>query len=613
MKWPRKVFFVLWLVLVVWLLVWLYPFVHPLLRHPPKSGWVTALVHNLLTSQQPQNLMASPLSWVLLGIGGLMLLMMEIETRTRRTTTHGSAHSASRREMRPFVQTSQRFPRVPRLPHIPFPRIGLLKQTTNGQGPVLEARLVLGAYRGRAISLSAEQQESNILAVAPIGAGKTSRVISLNVLREWGKRSLLIPDVKGELLGVTGGWVAQHHEVWVFDPVHPGRSTGYNPLAFINTFDDAQEYARCWVSNTGKSPEEFWLDAARDLMSWTMMHLRVAEPQAPFARVADILCRQTYPRLKSTLLNSPSQEIRELALPFFDYMDRHEKLIGALMVDLSTRYQLLVSQDVRAVTSRNQIDFAAMAERPIALYLSLPRRYAERYQPLFACMVMQMFASWETRAEASATGRLPRQIMCYMDEFANLGYIPNMSGYITTARHTGVGMLLAIQNFAQLDEKYGRAVRESILANTKTHLLLPGAGLEETEYYSRRVGNATVRTETHSTSGAGLDERETWTQGETGRRLMTPDELRTLAVDEMLMINATAAPMILRTTPYYQDREVKQRANLPFSHTRAPQEPSASTQTSPDSPTPTSGQPSPKVVANDQDDDQGNNQYFLQE
>ena len=41
MKWPRKVFFLLWLVLVVWLVVWLYPFVHPLLQHPPKSGWLT--------------------------------------------------------------------------------------------------------------------------------------------------------------------------------------------------------------------------------------------------------------------------------------------------------------------------------------------------------------------------------------------------------------------------------------------------------------------------------------------------------------------------------------------------------------------------------------------
>lgn len=67
MKWPRKVFFGLWLVLVVWLVIWLYSFVHPLLQHPPKSGWLNALVHNLLTSQQPQNFLSSPMPWVLLG------------------------------------------------------------------------------------------------------------------------------------------------------------------------------------------------------------------------------------------------------------------------------------------------------------------------------------------------------------------------------------------------------------------------------------------------------------------------------------------------------------------------------------------------------------------
>ena len=111
MKWPRKVFFVLWLILVVWLVIWLYPFVHPLLQHPPKSGWLNALVHNLLTSQ-PQNLLSSPIPWVLLGVGGLMLLMMEIETRTRQLDTHGSAHHATRRERRPFVHAPRRFPRL---------------------------------------------------------------------------------------------------------------------------------------------------------------------------------------------------------------------------------------------------------------------------------------------------------------------------------------------------------------------------------------------------------------------------------------------------------------------------------------------------------------------
>src|SRR5712692_10566996 len=100
MKWPRKVFFLLWLVLVVWLVIWLYPFVHPLFQHPP-------------------NLLSSPMPWVLLGVGGLMLLMMEIETRTRPLDTHGSAHHATRRERRPFVHAPRRFPRLSGLPRIP--------------------------------------------------------------------------------------------------------------------------------------------------------------------------------------------------------------------------------------------------------------------------------------------------------------------------------------------------------------------------------------------------------------------------------------------------------------------------------------------------------------
>jgi type IV secretion system protein VirD4 len=613
MKWPRKVFFLLLLALIGWLVVWLYPFVQPLLQHPPKSGWLTLIVHNLLTSKQNQDLIHSPMLWILLCIGGLMLLMMEIEMRTRRTDTHGSAHPATRSEIRPFVHITQRFPRVPRLPHVPLPRVGSSKHPAKRQRSVPEARLVLGTSRGKVISLSEEQQESNVFLVAPIGAGKTSLIVIRNILRERGTRSLLIPDVKGELVRVTAGAVAGHHEVRVFDPVHPDRSDGYNPLAYIHTIEDAQEYARCWVANTGKSPEEFWLDAARDLMAWTMMHLSAAEPQAPFGRIADILCGLTYPRLKSAFLTSPAQKVRELALPFFDYMDKNPKLIGSLMVDLSTRFQLLVSDHVRDITARNEIDFLAMTERPVALYLSIPRRYAERYQPLLACMVMQMFATWEEQADTSPTGRLPHQIMCYMDEFANLGYIPNMSGYITTARHTGVGILLAVQNYAQLDEKYGRAVRESILTNTKTHLLLPGGGLEETEYYSRRIGNTTVRTETHSVSGSGIEKRETWTQGETGRRLMTPDELRTMAADEMLMINATTAPMVLRTTPYYRDREVMHRANLPFPHVRVYQGSPTPPRTPPGSSTRQPEQQPTTALDGDQDNKQDNDQYFLQE
>jgi type IV secretion system protein VirD4 len=585
----------------VWLAIWLYPFVHPLLQHPPKSGWLNALLHNLLTSQQSQNLLSSPMPWVLLGVGGLMLLMMEIETRTRQLDTHGSAHHATRRERRPFVHSSRRFPRLPGLPRY-----------LQAQRQAQEARLVLGTSHGKEISLSEKQQESNVMTVAPIGAGKTARIVIPNLLEEPGSRSLLISDVKGELVRITAGAVSRLHMVWVFSPHKPLESEGYNPLAHIRSVEDAQEFARCWVENTGKSKEDFWPDSARRLMTAAILHLRVAEPDAPFGRIAEILRIMTYDEMKHTLLTSPSRKTREEVTALFDYLDKNPKLVGSLMADTGTRFQLLVSDQVRAVTANNDIDFRTMAERPIALYLSIPRRYHERYQPLLACLMMQAFSAWEERAEEEPDGRLPRRIMCYLDEFAQLGYISNFSSYISTARHSGVGMLMVLQSFSQVVQKYGRNVLDNILVNTVTHLLLPGAGLEETEYYSKRMGNTTVRTETHNTSGSGVDARESWTQGETGRRLMTPDELRTMPGDNMLMISAAVAPLILRTKLYFQVRRLSKLANLSFSRVARKQQQPAIPLASAGSPTSSTQEP-PMVVNSNQDDDKGNEQFFLQE
>lgn len=416
---------------------------------------------------------------------------------------------------------------------------------------------------------------------------------------------------------ITAGAVSRFHEVWVFSPHKPQESAGYNPLDHIRGVEDAQEFARCWVENTGKSKEDFWPDSARRLMTAAILHLRAAEPDAPFSRLAEILCIMPYPQMKHTLLTSPSRKTREEVTALFDYLDKNPKLVGSLMADTGTRFQLLVSDQVRAVTAHNDIDFRAMTERPIALYLSIPRRHHERYQPLLACFMMQAIAAWEERVEEAPDGRLPRRIMCYLDEFAQLGHISNFSDYISTARHSGVGMLLVLQSFSQVVQKYGRNVLDNILVNTVTHLLLPGAGLEETEYYSKRIGNTTVRTETHSTSGSGVDNREGWTQGETGRRLITPDELRTMPEDNMLMVSAAVAPLLLRTKLYFQIRRLVRLANLPFS--RGPRK----RQTPPKTPPTVAGslalsastgqQPSIEVDSDQKADDQGNQQYFLPE
>jgi type IV secretory pathway TraG/TraD family ATPase VirD4 len=129
-------------------------------------------------------------------------------------------------------------------------------------------------------------------------------------------------------------------------------------------------------------------------------------------------------------------------------------------------------------------------------------------------------------------------------------------------------------------------LRNILLTNCGTHLLLPGAGLEETRFYSERVGDTTVKTTSATKSGSGLFlEQRSWTTSETRRRRLTAEELRTMERNQMLVLGSAAAPILVTTQSYEQDRAVRHLADLPFTHvTVRPQpytSPSSSNATTP--------------------------------
>jgi type IV secretion system protein VirD4 len=87
-----------------------------------------------------------------------------------------------------------------------------------------------------------------------------------------------------------------------------------------------------------------------------------------------------------------------------------------------------------------------MIADPTALYLSIPLSETKLYQPLLACFIMQMFRAFEQR------GVLPRGIGCYLDEFGNLGYIPDFERRISTVRYLHVAVIMAIQSMSQVEQ-----------------------------------------------------------------------------------------------------------------------------------------------------------------
>jgi len=585
------------------------PFVAPLIAHHQTKGILTTLLNELLKPHK-QSLVEQYYPYILLGIIAMVYVLLSYDMKHRTRTTHGSAETARGRAIRKY--------HAPRNAHLPRPRQAV-QPFARARAGRQEFRLVVGNYRGRTISLSALQQYQHLLLTGATGVGKSARFIIANLLRETGMRSLFIADLKNELYPITAGWLSHYMPVRLFAPTQPTISAGYNPLAHIKSVEDAQDFAETWVANTGKNDKDsFWDKNSKLIITAVVLHLLASEQAPAFLRLADILTTQSFEEIRDLFRATRSPDARRIARQFFETMAKNERQVGSQMTDVGNRFEVLMTRNARAVTATNDLDFAEMAHTPTVFFLSIPISETRRYRPIMASLTQQMFKAWQDQGTNGIT--------CYLDEFANLGYLPGYAEFVSTARSLKVSLVMAIQNFSQLAERYGKNDAETIKANAITHLLLPGAGLEECRYYSERIGDTTVVTETVNRRGSGWAAEVTSTEGETRRRLMTPDELRTMPANQMLMIEAMEPALLVTTKRYFEDKELAARANLPYQggatyvHPVPPvAQPSPSAAPRPANGLPPAaaslgGQPTvPPIVVDADLDDDDDAQYFLQE
>ncbi len=484
--------------------------------------------------------------------GGIVLVllfavMLLTSSGKTITTAHGSAHFATRQELKTYdtLVTTQKKEQQ-----------AIHDALASGNTP--PSKMHLGLYHTKLLVLDERMQESHVLVLAPTGVGKTSRVILPSLLQEFGNRSLFINDTKGELCELTFGHLSQFHRCFVFAPTEPEKSHHYNPLAHVHSMDDAEALASCLIDNTGRSREEFWNSAPKLLVASTILHLRAAEPDAPFSRLIDILCGMKLEDIKTLFQSSPSSIAQDVAHAFFENLQKNDRLAGSIMVDMVTRFFRFKNPLLRQVTSSNDLDFLRMTNEPTALFLSIPEGESERLEPLSACLIMQAMNAMLRGGKV--------HIAFYLDEFCNAGVIPKFTRYISTVRSRGIAFILAVQNFGQLRDTYGENGRDTILANCITHIVFPGCGLQETRYYSEKLGKTTVGTTSRSERDTSdwLASPHTQTQGETQRDLMTSDEIRTMPDHSLLVFISKYHPVLVRNTPYYLDSELAARTHLSY-------------------------------------------------
>ena len=411
----------------------------------------------------------------------------------------------------------------------------------NGKNVILTKHVSIGldGYK--------HQRNLNILVVGGSGSGKTRffckpGIMSVNC-------SYLIVDPKGEMLRSTGYLLKDEgYDIKVFDLIHPRQSDGYNPFTYIRDDPDVLKLMDNLVKNTtppkGASNDPFWEKAEIALDSALMLYLlyeapaeeqnfemlmfmlecaRVMEEDEQYQSPLDLLFQTLEERDPSHIA------VREYKV----YKQAAGKTAKSILVTASVRLAAFIFPQYAAMMQTDEMDFPSLGERKRAIFCVIPVNDGSMNY-LVSMLLTQCFQQLYLRADERYNGRLPVPVRVIQDEWANVAQPDSYPKVLATCRSYNIGINIIVQNIQSIKALY-KDEWEGIIGNCDTLLFL-GGGNEPTslEFVSKLLGKETVHTRTRGqTKGRSGSSSVNYQQ--TGRDLMTPDEIRMLPADDALL------------------------------------------------------------------------------
>jgi type IV secretory pathway TraG/TraD family ATPase VirD4 len=365
------------------------------------------------------------------------------------------------------------------------------------------------------------------------GTGK-SRGYFMPTLAYGDKCSAVVTDIKYELWKMTSGL---QQRVCRLAPADPDQSGSFNFVALCRDKRVAELCAEAIVINDGES---FWADTETQLLTALFSHVAHSPTPTP-AAVYDLLTLTPTEDLIEQLSGSVSVVARRQA-NLFKSNATDPKTRANIITGTVRSLKWLEDDNVRRFTSASLTppNFRLLKQKPVTIYWSLRKSDVSRLKKLTAIFFTVLFEQLE-----EAAGDIPITMM--LDEVGNIGTIPHFASIITLARGRDISIWLGLQAPSQLDAGYGHDNAKTIFQTCATKIILSGADLETAKYVSETLGEATISTPNKSTSKAshhgGTTTTVTKSQHVHARRLMTPDEVRTISEDSAIVIMSNRPPL----------------------------------------------------------------------
>lgn len=391
------------------------------------------------------------------------------------------------------------------------------------------------------IGLNAKKHRRNLntLVCGGSGAGKTFFYAKPNLMQC--NCSFVITDPKGEILRDCGALLkSDGYKVLALDLINMEQSDCYNPFVYLKTDNDVQRLVTNLFKSTtpkgSQTNDPFWDTAAQMLLLALIfyLHYEAPEEEQNFAMVMEMLQageiedeeEQSFSPLDMLFYELERKNPEHVALKYYrSYHSGSAKTLKSIQITLAARLEKFNLESLASLTSVDEFDLGSLGEEKVALFAVIPDNDTS-FNFLISILYTQLFQQLFYTADSVYKGALPVPVHFLMDEFANISLPDDFDKILAVMRSRGVSVSIIIQNMAQLKALFEKQW-ESIVGNCDEFLYLGGNEQSTHKYVSELLGKETIDTNTYGKS-MGRNGNYSTNYQNTGRELMTPDEVRML-------------------------------------------------------------------------------------
>lgn len=404
----------------------------------------------------------------------------------------------------------------------------------------------------------------NIFVVGGPGSYKSAGYVIPNVIAK-NQQSIVVTDPSGELYEKTANIKRmQGFDVRVINFKNFLASDRQNFFDYIDKDSDASVVAEMIIKSAGDSKinKDVWFKSSVGLLTSLLLYAKYEfEPKK--RNISNIIkfMQNNKPshdeegsveldnRFKELPNDHPARESYE-----FGFAVSEGKTRASIVLTFVADLRNYIDEEVRSYTSDSDFDLKDVGRRKTIIYVMLPV-LGNSNQSLSSLFFAQMFEQLYRLADDNGA-KLPYPVDFLLDEWPNIGAIPDYEETLATCRKYGIGISTIVQSISQVVDKYNRDKANAIIGNHAVILCLGNVNNDTAKYIKEELGNTTVEFETSSEgSSSGKDSKSKSSNRNvsfTGRALLNEDEISNMDLEKAILITKNRNPQIVEKLAYFK-------------------------------------------------------------